>query len=66
VGLRARLDTEATGKILYLCWGVNPDSPVCGHYKKAKSAREMEMMQNTNTMHEKNMKQGKKMFNPEG
>jgi hypothetical protein len=56
VGLRARLDTKATGKILYLCWGVNPDSPVCGHYKKAKSAREMEMMQNTKTMHEKNMK----------
>jgi hypothetical protein len=29
VGLRAGLDTEARGKILYLCRGWNPSRPVC-------------------------------------
>jgi hypothetical protein len=28
VGLRAGLDTEATGKVLCLCWGSNTDRPV--------------------------------------
>jgi hypothetical protein len=28
VGLRVGLDTEATGKILCLCRGLNPDHPV--------------------------------------
>jgi hypothetical protein len=28
VGPRASLDTEATGKILFLCRGLNPDRPV--------------------------------------
>jgi hypothetical protein len=28
VGLRAGLDAEARGKILYLCWGSNPGRPV--------------------------------------
>jgi hypothetical protein len=32
VGLRAGLDSEATGKILCLCLGSNPGRPVCSHY----------------------------------
>jgi hypothetical protein len=30
VGLRAGLETGASGKIHFLCWGSNPGRPVCG------------------------------------
>jgi hypothetical protein len=31
VGLRAGLDTQATGNILCLCWRSNPNHSVCSH-----------------------------------
>jgi hypothetical protein len=42
VGPRLGLDTEARGKILYLCQGSNPDYPVVQYEVKTELSRRNE------------------------